>query len=121
MDIASKVDLDDPEEAPQDLRTMTVHEFWESGLLQEVNRRFLHPLGVALSVIMDTYTGKVASFGEVWDYRDDPEGLRFADETNAEADTGRKWRRVQAMWAKAHETRLDRLGYVVQPPAREGD
>jgi len=27
------------------MKRMTVKDFWELGLLQEVNRQFLHPLG----------------------------------------------------------------------------
>lgn len=61
------------------LKTMTVREFWESGLLQETNRLFLHQLGVALSVAIDRETDEV-TFGPIWDYRDQPEGLAFAKE-----------------------------------------
>lgn len=54
---------------------MSVKEFREQGYLQELNRRFLHPLGMALEVVL--HEDGSESFGEVWDYRDDPEGMVF--------------------------------------------
>lgn len=58
------------------IKKMSVREFREGGYLQELNRRFLHPLGLALEVAIDQ--DGVERFGGVWDYRDDPEGLIFA-------------------------------------------
>lgn len=58
------------------IKKMSVREFRERGYLQELNRRFLHPLGLALEVGVDN--DGVERFGNVWDYRDDPEGLIFA-------------------------------------------
>lgn len=58
------------------VKRMTVTEFRRLGLLQEINRRFLHPMGLALEVETDD-TGEVVGFGEVWDYREDPEGMLF--------------------------------------------
>jgi hypothetical protein len=59
-------------------KRMTPKEFRELGYLQELNRQFLHPLGLALEMVIDTDTGAEA-FGQVWDYRDDPEGIVFAE------------------------------------------
>lgn len=58
------------------IKKMSVREFRERGYLQELNRRFLHPLGLAIEVALDE--DGVERFGQVWDYRDDPEGLIFA-------------------------------------------
>ena len=60
---------------------MTVKEFRAAGYLRQVNRQFFHPLGMALEVVIDEEGNE--RFGEVWDYRDDPEGIRFAEEDNA--------------------------------------
>ena len=57
-------------------KRISAKEFQELGYLQEVNRRFLHPLGLAMEVIRDDETGDV-SFGGVWDSRDDIEGIIF--------------------------------------------
>ena len=56
---------------------MDIREFWEAGYLQEANRRFFHPLGLALEVEVDDETGEFR-LGGVWDYRDDPEGVLFS-------------------------------------------
>ena len=62
----------------EELKAMAVDEFVKFGFLQELNRQFLHPLGVALSIVVED--GKITGFGPIWDYRDDPEGLRFGDD-----------------------------------------
>lgn len=70
-------------EAPPDIQPkiggdavpmISVEEFREKGYLQELNRRFLHPLGMALCVVVDD-NGK-EFFGGVWK-SDDPEGIVF--------------------------------------------
>ena len=93
-----------------DIKRMSASEFRELGYLQEVNRLFLHPLGLALEVVRED--DSTEHFGSVWDYRDDPEGIRFdelgADE-RAKAEAIAVERRERAL------TRAQRLGYVVQP------
>ncbi len=54
---------------------MDLKEFREKGYLQELNRCFLHPLGLALEMVIEddgTYR-----LGGIWDYRH--EGISFAD------------------------------------------
>lgn len=53
---------------------MKIREFREFGFLQEANRLFFHPLGLALEVIV---SDKGDSLGGIWDYRNDPEGILF--------------------------------------------
>jgi len=50
-----------------------------SGLLFELNRRLLHPLGLALEVVLPEEGGDVGSF-RIWDCRKDPAGVVFTDE-----------------------------------------
>ena len=52
----------------------------ESGLLFELNRRVLHPLGLALEVIQPEEPGGESASIKVWDCRRDPEGVIFSDE-----------------------------------------
>jgi len=59
-------------------KRMTVSEFRKLGYLQELNRRFLHPLGLALEVVVEG--GGSEKFGQIWDYREDPEGPLFEEE-----------------------------------------
>lgn len=59
-----------------DVVRMDIKEFRSKGYLQELNRRFLHPLGLALEVIIDEANGS-ETLGGIWDYRDDEEGIYF--------------------------------------------
>lgn len=72
-------------------KTITPKEFRDLGYLQELNRIFLHPLGMALSIKICTHEAKndkPAHLPEecdipdgelncIWDSRDDPEGYFF--------------------------------------------
>lgn len=55
------------------IKKMSAKEFRELGLLQEVNRLYLHPMGLALEIVVED--DGTEHFGEVWDYRADPEGM----------------------------------------------
>lgn len=61
---------------PGDIKYMDIKEFREAGFLQEANRLFFHPLGLALEVGIDDDTG-VEFLAGIWDYRDDPEGMVY--------------------------------------------
>lgn len=61
----------------EEIKYIDFKEFRDKGFLQEANRQFFHPLGLALSVIIDDDTGEVIGLGGVWDYRDGPEGMFF--------------------------------------------
>ncbi len=60
------------------IKRMSVKEFRNLGLLMEVNRLFLHPLGLALEFSAEE-NGDMRISG-IQDYRDDPEGMAFADD-----------------------------------------
>ena len=77
--------------------------FRNEGYLQEANRLFFHPLGLALEV--NTETGVI----KVWDYRDDPEGIRFEELDRRKSD------RVRFLAEERAEARREALGYWVQP------
>lgn len=85
-------------------------EFQDFGFLQEVNREYLHPLGMALEVIVNDETGDI-SFGGIWDYRDDPEGLRFRPENIDQEKVKQVAKFKRERWA----SRLKKLGYTIQP------
>lgn len=92
-----------------DIKKIDAKEFRALGLVQEVNRRFLHPMGLALEVIVEEDGS--TRFGDVWDERDDPEGWRFA-EGEIEIE---KVRSVDALLEAKRASRLAALGYVIQP------
>jgi hypothetical protein len=93
-----------------DENRIDIKEFLNSGYLQEANRRFFHPLGLALEVeVNDDGNYKL---GGVWDYRNDPEGIYFSEETmNRE-----KYENVQREWSQRQRARREILGYVEQDP-----
>lgn len=90
-----------------DRKNLSLKEFVELGLLQEVNRQILHPLGVALAVIVNP-DGSV-EFDGVWDYREHADGMVF-DEVDV-----LKAKRVEALLQERASARMDSLGYIVQP------
>lgn len=90
------------------VKRIDIREFREFGFLQELNRQFLHPLGLALEVQKNDDGSE--QLGGVLDYRDDPEGMIFGDEFDQE-----KISRVGKLLAEKSITRRAKLGYVVQP------
>jgi hypothetical protein len=57
------------------VKYIDIKEFREQGFLQEANRLFFHPLGLALEVRIDEQGNE--TLGGIWDYRDDPEGIIY--------------------------------------------
>jgi len=60
------------------VKRIDIKEFRDRGYLQEANRLFFHPLGLALEAIIDQESGGIR-LGGVWDNREDPEGRVFTD------------------------------------------
>jgi len=58
------------------IKRIDIKEFRELGYLQEINRLFLHPLGMALEVIVNDEDDSEI-LGGIWDYREDEEGMFF--------------------------------------------
>lgn len=91
-------------------KKMSVKEFREQGYLQELNRRFLHPLGLALEVAL--HEDGIERFGEVWDNREDPEGMIYGPGMiDAE-----KANRIDEEAKRKIVNRSFTLGFVIQPP-----
>jgi hypothetical protein len=93
------------------MKCIGAKELMDMGLLFEINRRVLHPFGLALEVVVDEKGA--CTFGGVWDYRDDPEGISYDEETFKRGlakfntfldDFGRE----------RLETRTAALGYIYQ-------
>jgi hypothetical protein len=88
---------------------MDLKEFVAEGYLQEVNRLFFHPLGLALSVA-EHDDGRIELLG-FQDARDDPEGWIFSPGTlNPE-----KALKIAQILDERRGLREGRLGYWVQP------
>lgn len=93
------------------INTISVKEFRRLGYLQELNRKFLHPLGMALSVKTDDY-GEY--FDVIWDERTDPEGIRYDDDMIDDEFIERA-KYLEAEFARRAAVRYKKLGYVIQP------
>ena len=64
-----------------EVKRMDIKDFRKFGFLQEANRLFFHPIGLALEVIVDDETEE-ERLGGIWDYRDDPEGILYGDDVS---------------------------------------
>lgn len=91
------------------VKYMSIKEFRSEGYLQEVNRRFFHPLGLALEIRQQEDGEWV--LGGIWDFRDDPEGMNYADGVinHARADN------IEALLRQRQSARFNALGYIIQP------
>lgn len=89
-------------------------EFVALGYLHEVNRRLLHPVGLALAVDVNA-RGKPIRLHGIWDGREDPEGIIFGTDLLDPAKTAN----FDAIWADREHERVKRLGFMVQPPDME--
>ena len=90
----------------QEINRIDIKEFRELGLLVELNRAFLHPLGLALEVDIDKDGNE--KLGGIWDYRDDPEGMTY-EKLNKE-----KVNNAQEFIKEKHNIREKELGFIYQ-------
>ena len=99
------------------IKRMPIKEFRKLGFIQEINRRLLHPCGLALETIIDSETGE-ETLGGVWDYRDDPEGMYFGDDQLSRA----KAQAVVDLFNSKLQHRREAFGHIIQPvPEKKED
>lgn len=92
------------EDVGDDPTFMDIKQFRDEGYLQELNRGFLHPLGLALAVaIHDDGTETIAG---VIDCRDDPEGVVYSDVKGM----AEKAANVASIAASRREARVKAIG-----------
>lgn len=91
------------------IKYMDIKEFREGGYLQEVNRRFFHPLGLALEVTVGE-DGHPASLVGIWDCRDDPEGMSYGPGIINEE----KRIKISQELQDKYGARKQALGYMIQ-------
>jgi len=90
------------------IKKMDIKEFREIGLLAELNRAFLHPLGLALEVNIEE--DGTETLGGIWDYRDDPEGMLYAKDYFPTEQC----QKAQKFIKEKHKQRKEILGFVFQ-------
>ena len=86
-------------------------EFRNSGMLQEVNRQFFHPLGLSLKILIDD-EGEVTGIAGIADLRANPQGAIFADVGDDHRKRANNIIGEQRRRAAMRETLL---GFVRQP------
>lgn len=99
-----------------DVTRMDITKFRELGYLQEANRRYFHPLGLALEVKVDE--DGTETLGGIQDFRDDPEGLIFTDNPDDAAAMSERAARIDREWKDRQSTRQHAFGWMVQPLPR---
>jgi hypothetical protein len=99
-----------------EIKKIDIKEFREKGYLQELNRQFLHPLGLALAVSVNE-NGEEMLDG-IWDYREDDEGIIY-DLKNSNDERIKKFiinkYNIENESLKFALSRQKLLGYVVEP------
>ena len=100
-----------------EIKRVSAQEFRKKGYLQELNRTFLHPLGMALEIIIDNITGE-EKIGGILDYRDDDEGIIF-DLKNSNQDRIDRFVKnrdfILKEFHKRTDARSESLGFMVEP------
>ena len=94
------------------VKYMDLNEFVDHGYLQEVNRQFFHPLGLALEICLNEDDSAFSLRG-MRDARDDEEGWIFSDLSNSESL--RKKEYIEKIQKERGKIRQEKLGYVIQP------
>ena len=98
------------------IKRIDIKEFREKGYLQELNRRFLHPLGLALEISIDDDGNE--KLGGVWDYRNDKEGIYY-DISNADLERKIRFNEKKSFIDTELENRCKNrkeiLGFDVEP------
>jgi hypothetical protein len=101
---------------------MITSEFREQGYLQELNRQFFHPLGLALEVTVEE--DGTEKLGGIWCYQEDPEGIQY-DYANFSQERLTEARRKRDNISNVKNSRLKErhkaLGYWIEPIIKEGD
>jgi len=98
-----------------DIKRIDIKEFREKGYLQELNRRFLHPLGLALEIVIEDETEKL---GGIWDYRNDEEGI-FYDLANSDEERIDRFIKndlnIHNEMMKRSDKRIEMFGSIIEP------
>jgi len=86
----------------------------DAGFLFEINRRILHPHGLALAITVPTEPSETLTI-HLWDCREDLEGVDFSDESFKEGSD--KYAATLDKAQSRFRARKECLGYVIQGDA----
>lgn len=96
----------------KDIKYMNIEEFLDEGYLQEVNRRFFHPLGLALEV--DYNIDGKAFLSGIWDCRDDKEGIVYSESIEILEVFKERIKKFDKQFEKRLKDRKEILGFGIQ-------
>ena len=99
-----------------DVVKMDIKEFRSKGYLQELNRRFLHPLGLALEIVIED--GGSEKLGGIWDYRKDAEGIYYdlKNSSRGRVDSFKEKKRfIDSEFEKRRSMREKMFGNIIEP------
>lgn len=98
---------------------MSVKEFREGGYLQELNRRFLHPLGLAMSVFVDEDGNE--TFGNIIDCRDEEEGIIFGEDVTSTKRFEDNAKKIAGEWVERYLPRAEKYGSMIQVKVEDNE
>jgi len=97
------------------MKKIEIKEFREKGYLQELNRRFLHPLGLALEIVIDEEGNEY--LGGIWDYREDVEGIYY-NISNSDKERKERFLKnknfIDSEFEKRKEIRTQMFGDIIE-------
>lgn len=100
----------------EEIKKIEIKEFREKGYLQELNRRFLHPLGLALEILIENDGSE--KLGGIWDYRNDLEGIYY-DYANSNTERQNKFIKnkefIDNEFNIRNKNRKNILGFDIEP------
>lgn len=98
----------------QTIKYIDIAKFRSEGFLQELNRQFLHPLGLALELIInDDGTEKL---GGIWDYREEGIYYDLQNSSNERIEQFRKKAQyVEEQRKQLSDKRIETNGWIVEP------
>jgi len=100
----------------EETKYIPIKELREQGYVQEVNRRFFHPLGLALAIKIDEDGNE--SLAGVIDVREDVDGMYF-DLANSDDERKQKairnFHAIQEQIKQRQENRIENLGFFIEP------
>jgi hypothetical protein len=98
------------------MKYFDIKEFREKGYLQEINRQFLHPLGLALEIKIDD--NGIEALGGIWDYRNDKEGIYYDVKNSNQTRKNnfeKKFNYIDSESKRIGDNRLKSLGFIIEP------
>jgi hypothetical protein len=98
-----------------EIKRIPIKEFRKLGFIQEINRRLLHPCGLALEVIVEE--DGTEKLGGVWDYREDPEGMYYREDELSRV----KAQTVVDLFTSKLLHRREEYGHIIQPVPEKKD